>query len=84
MRTQTTLFRAGMPTANGNVYTREVLEKMVNDLNSGKAEVRDVKKFHRAWIEGDHLMAEFELDGDPCSGCADKSILCTGTKDGLE
>lgn len=60
------LLRAGQPTANGNVYTREVLLQLAQQMNSLDAAVHieDGKtkvplEFQRAYVEGDKLIGEY-------------------------
>ena len=77
MRVRTDLFQVGASTPNGNgrIFTKECLEKMVADLNSGKSTLKGTK-LHRAWLEDGKLMAEFEAAGESCSICSKRSASC--------
>ena len=80
MKVRAALFHVGMPTANGNVYTQEALEKILEDMESGKTKFKGDKILH-AWLEDDKLMAEFEASGESCPTCSKRSVSCSVAKD---
>ena len=61
MITKSRILKIGSPDYTGRVFTREVTEQMIKDINTEQLMYSPVSKVSRLYIEGDYVVAEMNI-----------------------
>ena len=61
MITKSRILKIGSPDYTGRVFTREVAEQMIKDINTEQLMYSSVSKVSRLYIEGDYVVAEMNI-----------------------